>query len=933
MCDKRQACHAIGPSAKKFKNTCENDASESPTGSSINDNERIHPVAQYQSLFNNTVPTSVNYNGKIPLQPEELLLYSLINVVSSKKLASIKAEEYVNVSKAIYVVFGVRFDCQSIRNYFYRSVNNMTKGLGKYDGYLRWKFYHKSIQKIAANHECMLIDLLEADVFCDATKYDKLRSIIENECLVCLQEAKVSKTLAYKVKNDLVNLIPHKFPKWKLVPNLQDVSVHLFYYDNSPGEIMNYEVIITSDGNYRLLYMGKERVVNVEQCMLPTVIHELNHLKLLMKTLEKLTICPGVPSEKYESILPQAFDVCVFKTTEGQPGAFLECDPINVKKKVIRSNKCCTFLVSEDTNNYCKACCETNHYLRTLKSRSQQSNQSGSKHKRFDYMSKDELVEHSRSTAKKIHSMQVKIKRLEECQENMSTVGYNTDSEFRGLFQDLFDGLNKKVEKNNNKACYWVNCDNNNEFNSHELLMKHIKESHLENFTEYCNVAPIDRHHLCGWLGCGKEFKKKKLLLNHLEDHIGSESDMFFITLLKDQAKALNVPSRQMRWHPSVIKWCLRLYAKSHSMYSDLRDSGFLKLPSGRTLSDYKNYSSSKSGWQTSVFKTMDTTFKDQGFSEIGRFGGLFFDEVKIKEGLLFDPSTWELVGFVDLENDGTNYTIQKSLATHVLQFYSKSVFSKFQFPCGYFLTCGVSAQSLNRVFWQGVGLLQGYGFTTILSCCDGAAENRAFMTMNNINEFVSQTNNPFSGFPLFFISDPPHIIKKLRNNIYNSGRKEISPRYTRYLLLNSKPILWDHIYAVHQRDRARHIYATDLRNAHVHLDSVSKMRVKLAVQTLNMKVKKDMEKHDPAATESTQIFISHCENLWRALNDNSPLFSLNDPRIKDLDNVIKFFDSWRDELSLMFTNKSDIASHFITWQTMFDMKVLFMSLAEPILN
>ena len=30
-----------------------------------------------------------------------------------------------------------------------------------------------------------------------------------------------------------------------------------------------------------------------------------------------------------------------------------------------------------------------------------------------------------------------------------------------------------------------------------------------------------------------------------------------------------------------------------------------------------------------------------------------------------------------------------------------------------------------------------------------------------------------------------------------------------------------------------RHIYATNLRNAHVQLDSVSKMRVKLAVQTL----------------------------------------------------------------------------------------------------
>ena len=100
------------------------------------------------------------------------------------------------------------------------------------------------------------------------------------------------------------------------------------------------------------------------------------------------------------------------------------------------------------------------------------------------------------------------------------------------------------------------------------------------------------------------------------------------------------------------FKWCLRLYSRSHSLYSDLRDSGFLKLPSSRTLSDYKNFSSSKSGWQTSVLGAMRDTFNDQEIKKVGRFGGLFFDEVKIKEGLLFDPLSWELVGFVDLEDD-----------------------------------------------------------------------------------------------------------------------------------------------------------------------------------------------------------------------------------------------------------------------------------------
>ena len=75
-----------------------------------------------------------------------------------------------------------------------------------------------------------------------------------------------------------------------------------------------------------------------------------------MKTLEKLTVCHGVSSDNYERILPPAFDACVFKTANGQPGAFLERDPTNAEKKVIRSSKCSTYLLASDDTNCCQAC-------------------------------------------------------------------------------------------------------------------------------------------------------------------------------------------------------------------------------------------------------------------------------------------------------------------------------------------------------------------------------------------------------------------------------------------------------------------------------------------------------------------------------------------------------------------------------------------------
>ena len=62
-----------------------------------------------------------------------------------------------------------------------------------------------------------------------------------------------------------------------------------------------------------------------------------------------------------------------------------------------------------------------------------------------------------------------------------------------------------------------------------------------------CDVPPIEMGYTCEWLCCMKGLSKKHLLDNHVIEHIGSESDLFLITLLKDQAKALNVPARQMR--------------------------------------------------------------------------------------------------------------------------------------------------------------------------------------------------------------------------------------------------------------------------------------------------------------------------------------------------------------------------------------------------
>ena len=262
-------------------------------------------------------------------------------------------------------------------------------------------------------------------------------------------------------------------------------------------------------------------------------------------------------------------------------------------------------------------------------------------------------------------------------------------------------------------------------------MYSHVKE-HVPD--PEANTTPVDRAYVCMWKNCSKKFSKKSLFHNHIHDHTGGMQDQFFDVLHKDQAKALTTPSRQMRWHPLEIKWCLRVYSKSHALYDDIRDSRFLKLPSGRTLSDYKNFCSSSSGWKKDRIMLMKEKLEKLTPNKSAKLGALVFDEVKKQEGLAFDPATWKLIGFTDLGEDEHNTSVtsackpEENIATHVPQFFFRSLFSNF-----------LAAQKLNRIFWQGVSLLHGFGLIILLSICDGASENRAFISMNGTNQFRSQ--------------------------------------------------------------------------------------------------------------------------------------------------------------------------------------------------
>ena len=112
-----------------------------------------------------------------------------------------------------------------------------------------------------------------------------------------------------------------------------------------------------------------------------------------------------------------------------------------------------------------------------------------------------------------------------------------------------------------------------------------------------------------------------------------------------EQLKAASVSDpRQVRWHPVIIKWCLNLKLLSSASYHALRSSGFIKLPSDRTLRDYTHYFKNKTGFQDEVNKQLLNEVSLQSLPDSRKFVAVLVDEMKVKEGLIFNKHSGEII-------------------------------------------------------------------------------------------------------------------------------------------------------------------------------------------------------------------------------------------------------------------------------------------------
>ena len=268
-------------------------------------------------------------------------------------------------------------------------------------------------------------------------------------------------------------------------------------------------------------------------------------------------------------------------------------------------------------------------------------------------------------------------------------------------------------------------------------------------------------------------------------------------------------------------------------------------------------------------------------------------------------------------------------IATDILQ-VTFNGFNGFRWPIAYFPTTKANPAQLWNIFWEGVDIMDQYGFEVLYCSLDGASTNRSFMHMHfdrSIKESLFTTRNIYnSSQPMFLIQDIKHVLKKIRNSVSASSTNS----KVRCLVLNDLPILWDYwVQAYHYNSSFVLRIHPKLTKEHVYLTNASKMRNKLANQVLDSDMLRLMKAYQQSLPEvrrsslnSAISFLQKTSTLVDIFHDcKRPVVDIHDSRLVTIGEVLNFFQTWERDIMAKSDNAKNKKAQLMTAETREDLE------------
>ncbi len=109
-----------------------------------------------------------------------------------------------------------------------------------------------------------------------------------------------------------------------------------------------------------------------------------------------------------------------------------------------------------------------------------------------------------------------------------------------------------------------------------------------------------------------------------------------------------------------------------------------------------------------------------------------------IKEDIVYNKFTGELVGFVNLENydqarliKENNTLCEVPVVTKMFSLFVRAPTSSFKYAYAHFPSHNLNERQINSIMWKTVANLDNAGFKVLGIIGDGAPRNREFFKMN----------------------------------------------------------------------------------------------------------------------------------------------------------------------------------------------------------
>ena len=207
--------------------------------------------------------------------------------------------------------------------------------------------------------------------------------------------------------------------------------------------------------------------------------------------------------------------------------------------------------------------------------------------------------------------------------------------------------------------------------------------------------------------------------------------------LWQEQMKALKkTDKKQMRWHPTIIRWAIAIHSKSPAAYKLIKESGFMILPAIGTLNRYTHFADAKTGVHCEIIQQMVDEMNVE--KDYQKNVTLVCDEMKLKSGLAYSTSTGQLLGFVnvgDINNEFREFEthVKKDsdeLATHAFMIMVRGIFCSVKQAVAFYPTSTLRSGEIYDCVMRTVLKVETAGLKVRAVVSDGASCNRKFYKM-----------------------------------------------------------------------------------------------------------------------------------------------------------------------------------------------------------